>query len=580
MRKKRRMKWTAVIIIILLLGLLIRLAEIQLFYTESFSKLNINLIQESVKQRTEEVVISDGRGVFIDRNGHQLLTKEQPAVILFPFLQHDRPHMEQAAKILGLSATELQTQLTETKKPLILKENITKKNIEDINEMKYSGVYGVYMKEKDKKRLALQTLGFTSENPELLRKRYPDKKELSIRTEIGTFGLESTFDEFLLPEQDTKLLYHVDGRGNPLFGMDVKYTAEANSFYPLQVQTTLDEQLQIDTERILKEQGVKKGGAVLLDIENSSVLAMASFPNVTSANRHEARNHMLTAFAPGSVFKTAILAAAIEKSIDQPQTQYDCRKNLYGEPEGKQEVLNISESFAQSCNYTFATLAETLIQEDQNSIEKMAKRLGLLDRVGWQGDVYHQQQFKQFDQEQSGNVWGDKRDKHVKKAIAQTAIGQKNVKTTPLQIANMMATIARGGERKEVRIADKVLYQNGTTMLSFPHKKMEGEKLDRYTSQKLQRYLRQVVTSEKGTGRRFQDLPYQIAGKSGTAQTGGQDQNGNPLYHKWFAGYFPADKPRYALVVVHMDETSGRAKTNEVFYDIVKKVNEIEKKQT
>ena len=53
----------------------------------------------------------------------------------------------------------------------------------------------------------------------------------------------------------------------------------------------------------------------------------------------------------------------------------------------------------------------------------------------------------------------------------------KNVKTTPLQIANMMAAIARGGERKEVKIAEKVLYQNGTTMLSFQNKRPEGAAL-------------------------------------------------------------------------------------------------------
>ncbi|MFS0654758.1 peptidoglycan D,D-transpeptidase FtsI family protein [Bacillus sp. 179-C3.3 HS] len=580
MRKKRRIQWIGAIILLLFFGLFVRLAEIQLFFTESFSALDINLIQESVKQRTEEVVISDGRGEFLDRNGEMLLTKEQPAVILFPFLQYDLQHLNQTADILEMEHDELKRQLIETKKPLILKENITKKKLKDINDMKYSGVYGVYMKEKDKKRLALHTLGFTSENPELLRKRYPDKKDLSIRTEIGTFGLESTFDEFLLPEQDTKLLYHVDGKGNPLFGMDVKYTAEANSFYPLQVQTTMDGDMQADMETILKEQGVKKGGAVLLDIEQSSVLAMASVPNITSHNRHEARNYMLTANAPGSVFKTTVLAAAIEKNLDQPQTMYDCRKNLYGELEGKQGMLNLSESFAQSCNYTFATLAEKLIQIDPQMIEKTAEKLGLINRAGWEGDVYHQKQFKQFDREETGRVWGDKRDKHVKKAIAQTAIGQKNVKTTPLQIANMMATIARGGERREVRMADKVLYQNGTTMVTFQNKRAQGESIDRYTAQKLQKYLRQVVTADKGTGRRFQDLPFEVAGKSGTAQTGNKDKSGNPLYHKWFAGYFPVKNPKYALVVVHLDETSGRAKTNDAFYDIVKKVNEIEKKQT
>lgn len=51
--------------------------------------------------------------------------------------------------------------------------------------------------------------------------------------------------------------------------MDVKYTAEAHSFYPLQVQTTIDEDMQAEMEKVLKEQGVEKGGAVLLDIEKA-----------------------------------------------------------------------------------------------------------------------------------------------------------------------------------------------------------------------------------------------------------------------------------------------------------------------
>lgn len=83
MRKKRRIQWTGAIIFMLFLGLLMRLAEIQLFFTESFSKLDINLIQESVKQRTEEVVISDGRGEFLDRNGQALLTKNSPRLSYF-----------------------------------------------------------------------------------------------------------------------------------------------------------------------------------------------------------------------------------------------------------------------------------------------------------------------------------------------------------------------------------------------------------------------------------------------------------------------------------------------------------------
>lgn len=80
-------------------------------------------------------------------------------------------------------------------------------------------------------------------------------------------------------------------------------------------------------------------------------------------------------------------------------------------------MLNLSESFSQSCNYTFATLADKLIQTDDQIIEKTAAKLGLIDRAGWEGDVYHKQHFKQFDREETGNVWGIKETSMLKRLL-------------------------------------------------------------------------------------------------------------------------------------------------------------------
>ncbi|MCF7617542.1 peptidoglycan D,D-transpeptidase FtsI family protein [Bacillus sonorensis] len=584
MKLRKRMKWISILMSAALLFLLIRLAEIQLFFTESFSKWNVNLIQESVKQRTEEVQISDGRGSFLDRSAKPLSVSQKPAIVLFPFLKKQSWPIEEAAAILHMSKEELNHSLDKAKKPVILTKNdkglFSKTALEKINKLKYPGIYGVYIEETEKNRLASHTIGMTNQDPELLRKKYPHKDGLSISTKIGTFGLERTFDEFLLPEQDTKLLYHVDGLGNPLFGMDVKYTADANPFYPLQVKTTIDKTIQQSLEEILDDHHLKKGGAVLLDIENSSVLAIASKPDLNMASQKTRQNYMLTPMYPGSVFKTVIAAAAIENGLDHPSKTFNCNLNLYGEPGDDKGRLNMEDGFAESCNYTFTSLADQLIKKNGSIIEDTAEKLGLTGRVGWEGRLYHQRDFKQFYHEVSGAIWGDEQDKKVKKAVAQTAIGQKNVRLTPLEIANMMATIARGGEKKQVKIADEIEYKNGTLMASFKDQELPGKTIDHYTAQKLQKLLRKVVTSEKGTGRRFSDLPYDVAGKSGTAQTDRTTKDHKTLYHKWFAGYFPADKPKYALAVVHMDTPEGKAATNAAFYDIVKKVYEIEKNQT
>lgn len=75
------------IFLICLSVLLGRLSQIQLFETKSFTDRNINLIEESVKQRSQEMVIDNGRGKFYDRNMVPLTYEAVPSLILFPFLK-------------------------------------------------------------------------------------------------------------------------------------------------------------------------------------------------------------------------------------------------------------------------------------------------------------------------------------------------------------------------------------------------------------------------------------------------------------------------------------------------------------
>lgn len=144
----------------------------------------------------------------------------------------------------------------------------------------------------------------------------------------------------------------------------------------------------------------------------------------------------------------------------------------------------------------------------------------------------------------------------------------------------MMATIARDGEAKQVRAVSKMVYKNGTTFFTFPEQPFTSEEsISLSTAMKLKELLRSVVTDERGTGRRFQTLPYAVAGKSGTAQTGKTTPQGETLINKWFAGYFPAQSPKYALVVVDLESPSSQAVTNDVFDDLVKRIYEWDAQQ-
>lgn len=576
--EKKRIVIILTIIQLAIFGLVGRLVQLQLVSTESFH--GINLIEESVAQRTEQLVIDDGRGVFVDRNGEPLTYEYIPTLVLFPFLKKMDWPIDQIAAIISVPKEVLKRQLEEAKGPIILHDGqrpiqLQPWQMERINKLHIPGVIAVHKQYELKEKYAQHVIGFLGESEKLLGERYGERK-LSPKTKIGVAGLQSSFDEFLIPDGETKLLYHVDARGEPLFGMDVKYTEQANPFYPITVQTTIDRTIQQRIEQMIAQHGMKKGAVVLLDVETNDVVALASAPAIDERDPYKdgaAENRALLPQVPGSVFKVVVAAAALENGLVHGQT-FNCDRKINGEPEEKKKGMRtFEESFAISCNNTFAELGKQLIAMDKNMFDIYAQKLGLFPRVGWEGDVYHFESFRPLHEEKQGKIWTDERDKNVPLAVAQTAIGQKDVRVSPLAVANMMATIARGGEAKQVRITKKMMYKNGTTFFTFDEKRLTTNSLRPETIDKLQELLQLVVTHSEGTGRAFQPLPYAVAGKSGTAETGEEG-----LVNKWFAGYFPADRPKYALVVVQLETASAASVTNAIFADIVRATYELEQK--
>jgi cell division protein FtsI/penicillin-binding protein 2 len=569
------------IIMGLLFILIGRLAQIQLISTESFSKENVNLIEASVKQRTQEMTIDDGRGKFISRNGEPLTYEMKNRLVLFPFLKEMEWPVTQIADILDIPSSRLISKLQAQNEPVIIERELTVSEMKEINDLKYPGVFAVSLQQKNSLPLAYHLVGMVRQNEQLIQQKYGDslkKGELSVHTPVGITGLQSAFDEFLLPEQESKLLYHVDRFGGPLFGIDVKYTGTANPFYPVNVKTTIDENIQRMAEEITEKYALKQGGVVLLDVKTNELLAMVSKPDINDADPYDQKkgieNRMLTPQAPGSIFKTVVAAAAIEGKGQIYDRLFNCDLDIYKEKlekEAQMGLLTFEESFAQSCNYTFGEVANEMMEKDSAVLQNYADKLGLIRTAGWSGDVFHFEHFRQLKEEKAGVVWRTENGRRYWKEVSQTAIGQKDVRVTPLAVANMMASIARGGEKYAVKAVSEIQYKNGASLYVFKEQKITDERIEPYTALQLQKLLRQVVTYEKGTGRRFQTLPYEVAGKSGTAELGGNEKN---LVNKWFAGYFPASAPRYALVVVDLSTTSAKAATNSIYYDMVQKLYE------
>ncbi|MEH6906849.1 peptidoglycan D,D-transpeptidase FtsI family protein [Neobacillus drentensis] len=580
MWRKRAIGWLIISItgLLLLLG---RLMQIQLIETETFSKHNINLLEESVKQRTQELVIDNGRGNFLDRRGAMLTHKKVAVLVLFPFLKKMDWDADQVSNISGIPVNTLEMAVEGAKKPFAYGEpepyELTSSQMESINRLKIPGVFAIEKKFERSQVPAEQLIGLTGENSKELMKRYPNK-ELSEKTLIGVSGLEESFDEFLLPEGKSKLVYHVDGGGAPLFGINVRYVDPANPFYPVNIRTTLDKTLQQRAEELVDHYQIKKGGLVLLNIKDNSVLSLVSRPTINKNDPYNGAgmtNMMLKQQIMGSVFKTVVAAAAIDHNLDDSKRLFDCGKKINGKPEliYNYGMLDFTNSFARSCNRTFGELAKELQKINPNLLEDYAEKLSLTGSVGWQGDIYHTNNFKQLAEEDKGRVFLSEDAKKDANFAAMTGIGQHEVRATPLAVANMMATIARGGEKEMVRAVSKIEYKNGTTMVNFQEQSLQGDTISPYTAMKLQRLLREVVLNPDGTGRWFKELPYAVAGKSGTAETG-KYQAGKQLHNKWFAGYFPYENPKYALVAVNLDVLDSEGGVNLLFADIVKMLYE------
>ncbi|MYL33382.1 penicillin-binding protein 2 [Pontibacillus yanchengensis] len=572
--KSTRIKGIAVVLLISFALILYRLADLQLFSSEDFGREGVNLLEKSVEQRTQQLSINDGRGHFIDRNQIELTKPKEHDIVFFPFLRDMDYPLEEVSDTLGIPDYNLNYYIKNTEDPFyisdILNEEVTEEMFTTLKELNYPGIYPVERNLEEDPVYASHFLG-------LVREKEGKEESTSTFSTRGISGFEAVFEPFLATNGEEKLLYHVDAHGNPLFGLNVKYQGVQDAFYPVQVQTTIDIDIQKEGERILEQQGIKKGGLVLLDVQSRDILSMVSRPQINYENPYlnendskddTLHNYMLKAHFPGSVFKTVIAAAAIEHPSINIHRMFNCDLGIKEDvpPERELGMLSFTESFAQSCNRTFVEIAQEMMEEDPEVIDHYVEKLGLNGTVGWKGDVFHFKEFSQFPKEEATTIWAQDNHKRDANMIANTAIGQQNVKVTPLAVANMMATIASDGMKKEVRGASRVLYKNGAPMATFEEHPIEENRLSSYSALRLRELMYEVVNSKDGTGNVLQGLG--VSGKSGTAEVGPGIEP-----YRWFAGFFPYEQPRYAMVVVDLDSNDSDA-TYAVYRKMVEYLNE------
>lgn len=532
----------------------------------------------AVVQRQRSLVLDTGRGDFVDRYGKAITGETYLTVAFFPVradARGDGKQLAALARLLGVDAFELKRRWDEMRTPDFWHNGtddtpirLSDEQADAIRKLKVNGIRVLpyrnrYLAAFDAKHW----IGFTSEHPEWLMSAH--QKELlsgkrNLAEQVGGSGLEKSLDGLLHGIGETSVSYFIDGQNAPLHGLDVRVVQPKNKYYPLRVVTTIDLELQNELEDYADRAGLKEGAIVVLDTQSADIHAMVSRPKLKpgqfrTADGSEWENYALKAVEPGSIYKLVTAAAALEHHAVNGNETFHCNGH-YGKyglscwKEGGHGKLTFQEGLAQSCNIVFAELAERLKAEE---LRRTADALGVMGRVGWQSGKFgpFAKPLRLLEEEQEGRLFAVEALTDVDGGMmAQSGIGQRDVRMTPLQAANLIVTLLHRGSVHEPRIVSEIRYATGERMAELPTRHVPGRhrRIGAHTASVLLNSMEAVV--DHGTGQSIRNGIWRIAGKSGTAET---QKNGTALIHQWFTGYGPVKSPRYAIAVLAANRPIG-----------------------
>jgi peptidoglycan glycosyltransferase len=323
------------------------------------------------------------------------------------------------------------------------------------------------------------------------------------------------------------------------------------------IETTLDAAAQEAASEAME--GIR-GAAVALDPKTGAILAMVSHPtfdptdvaghdleavgtNYEELNADDARPLVNRAiggdlYPPGSVFKVVTAAAALSTGdydedtvlpgpavLDLPQTSADL-PNVFDGPCGPNDEVTFTEAMVISCNTAFAHVG---MEIGADAVRAQAARFGFGDLITIPMRVTPSTVPPDMNPPQ----------------LAQAAIGQYDVRVTPLQMAMVAAGVANDGLVMRPYLVQSVIGSDLSVIESADEQEL-SEAVTPEVADQLTRMMVEVV--EDGSGRRAQIEGVDVAGKTGTAQHG----EGRKA-HAWFISFAPADDPEIAVAVIAED---------------------------
>jgi len=529
------------------------------------------------------------RGLVLDRNGVVLAQNTAVHILqVVPEKVDDLDTMlREVDALVGLTPGEISAFRKRLKKHPAFEKILLKAKLDDVqtatfavNEYRFPGVTleAVLHRDYPEGILTAHVLGYVGRISERDQARLDASSYQGVRS-TGKIGIEKQYEGALLGRSGFEQV-EIDAHGRTL------RTINRNSAVP---GHSLSLTLDIDLQRVAREAlGNRLGAVVAMDPASGEILTMVSSPSfdpnlfvdgIDQASYDALRelddrpllNRALYGrYAPGSTIKPVIASAVIDAGVN-PQERVYCpgwftlpdhtrryrcwRKTGHG-------PMNLHGAIEESCDVYFYEMGRRL------GIDVMAKvlsgfGLGRITGVDLPQEPSGLVPTPQWKRASRNEPWYPGED-------LITVIGQGFLMATPIQLAQMTATLANRGIPVRPRILLSEEDPLSGEKFSPPQTQASGQEADRVVDTELDQIIRamtDVMHSPRGTGRASgRRSPYPIAGKTGTAQVIaiGQDEDYDESVlpkkfhdHALFIAFAPVEKPQIAIAVVVEHGGSG-----------------------
>lgn len=365
-------------------------------------------------------------------------------------------------------------------------------------------------------------------------------------------GLEGAYGDYINGETGKRLVQRIAGG----VWMPVNEDAEIAPKDGADIISTIDVNIQDLAQNALKKQLIKSeadfGTVVVMEVETGRVKAIANYTKAGEGYKESFNYAIAQSAEPGSTFKLASYMVAMEDKkfdlddkIDTDEGKYKIyRHTIKDSHAGGYGVITMKRAFEVSSNVAIVKQIYNSYKDKPSAFTDKLYDLKLGDKLGLQ-----------IPGEGTPLIKTPKSRSWSGLTLPQMAYGYE-LKMTPMEILSLYNAVANDGKMIAPLFVQEIR-RLGNTVEQFQPRVINSRVCSDRTLGMLKEMLEAVV--EEGTGKRLKNPLYKIAGKTGTAQVadGAKGYRGKRKYQASFCGYFPAEKPKYSMIVVVQNPTKG-----------------------